>query len=94
MDIQHEAHDHKGEFFYEKAGRKVGKMTYSMAGTHKMIIDHTEVDESERGEHVGVNLVKAGVDYAREKEIQILPLCPFAAAILKKKTEWRDVLVK
>jgi hypothetical protein len=34
---------------------------------------------------VGYQLVKKAVDYAREKQIKIMPLCPFAKSVFDKK---------
>ncbi|WP_411768775.1 GNAT family N-acetyltransferase [Winogradskyella sp. A3E31] len=92
MDIQHSEFERKGEFYYEKDGNKLGLMTYSKAGPSKIIIDHTEVDPSLQGEGVGYKLVEAAVEYARENDIKIMPLCPFANAVFKKREEYRDLL--
>jgi predicted GNAT family acetyltransferase len=67
-------------------------MTYTYAGSDKIIIDHTEVDDSLRGKGVGYKLVEASVNFARENNISILPLCPFAKAVFNKKSEYSDVL--
>jgi len=89
--IQHQETETKGSFYYELAGKRLAEMTYSKAGTELIIIDHTEVDDSLRGHGVGVALVKYAVEFVREKKIKILPLCPFAKAILSKHPEWKDV---
>ena len=49
MVVKHTAHGSKGVFTAMKDGKKAGEMTYSMAGTDKMIVDHTEVDEAFKG---------------------------------------------
>lgn len=67
-------------------------MTYVWAGDSRIIIDHTEVDDSLRGKNVGKQMVSAAVDYARSKSISILPLCPFANSVFKKVKEFQDVL--
>lgn len=67
-------------------------MTYSKAGPGKFIIDHTEVDESSKGQGVGYQLVEAAVVYARENNQKIMPLCPFASAVFRKKSEYKDLL--
>uniref|UniRef100_UPI004047F898 GNAT family N-acetyltransferase n=1 Tax=Roseivirga sp. TaxID=1964215 RepID=UPI004047F898 len=90
--IQHQETETKGSFYYELAGKRLAEMTYSKAGTELIIIDHSEVDDSLRGQGVGVFLVKYAVEFVREKKIKILPLCPFAKAILSKHPEWNDVL--
>ncbi|MEZ5429548.1 MAG: GNAT family N-acetyltransferase [Pyrinomonadaceae bacterium] len=92
MEIQREEKGHKGEFFIEREGRKVAEMTYTMAGEKRMIIDHTEVDDSLRGEGAGKKLVAEGVRYARENDLKLLPLCPFAKAVIEKTPEFQDVL--
>ncbi|MEM9679724.1 MAG: GNAT family N-acetyltransferase, partial [Bacteroidota bacterium] len=46
----------------------------SMTVGTKIIIDHTEVDESIKGPGVGSQLVEASVEYARKEGVKILPL--------------------
>ncbi|WP_298902087.1 GNAT family N-acetyltransferase [uncultured Psychroserpens sp.] len=92
MEIKHEDYGNKGRFYYELNGKEKGLMTYSHAGADKIIIDHTEVDPSLKGQGIGYMLVEASVDYARANSIKILPLCPFAAAVFKKRTKYNDVL--
>lgn len=91
MQIQHSSTERKGEFFVEKKGKKVAQMTYSKAGPSKIIIDHTEVDPSLQGEGIGYKLVEAAVEYARNNAIKIMPLCPFANAVFKKRVAYNDV---
>ena len=67
-------------------------MVYVMAGPKKMIIEHTEVDESLKGQGIGTKLLDQLVAYVRKEEIKVIPLCPFAKAIFKKNQELRDVL--
>ncbi|MBO6606610.1 GNAT family N-acetyltransferase [Psychroserpens sp.] len=92
MAIKQELQENKGIFYYETEGGRLAEMTYSNAGPDKIIIDHTEVDESLRGEGVGYKLVEAAVNYARANNLKILPLCPFAAAVFRKRENYRDVL--
>lgn len=68
------------------------EMTYSRAGTTRIIIDHTGVPDSMRGLGVGKRLVEAAVKDARAEGFKIIPLCPFAKSVLEKTTEWQDVL--
>ncbi len=94
MQIQHKFNESKGLFYIENNGKIIAEMTYSLAGTDKMIIDHTEVDTSLKGQGIGYKLVEASVLYARENQIKILPMCPFAYTVFKKKPEYGDVLFK
>jgi len=93
MNIKHEENGKKGRFFINEENRLLAEMTYVHAGPSKIIIDHTEVDEILKGQGVGYGLVEEAVKLARQQELKILPLCPFAAAVFKKKEEqYRDVL--
>ena len=79
-------------FFVELDGEIAAEMVYSMPSEDKMIIEHTEVDDVLRGKDVGYELVHAGVEYARQRGLKIIPLCPFAKKVFDKKPDWRDVL--
>ena len=92
MVVQHENDEKKGAFFIEINGTREALMTYSWAGTDKIIIDHTEVNNSLRGNGAGYKLVAASVDFARKSMLKIMPLCPFAKAVFEKKSEYNDVV--
>jgi uncharacterized protein len=92
MEILHEDNGKKGHFYMEENGREIAGMYYVWAA-EKMIIEHTDVDDAYGGRGLGKQLVKASVDYAREHNIKILPLCPFAKGVFDKVEEYRDVLV-
>ena len=92
MNIDHIKHGSKGAFIIKENNQRLAEMTYSKAGDRLIIIDHTEVSDALRGKGAGNQLVSAAVNYAREKNIKILPLCPFAKAIFDKTPEFSDVL--
>lgn len=91
MIIQHKQLESKGMFFVEVDGNLLAEMTYTMPAIDKMIIEHTEVSDELRGQNAGYQLVQAAVAYARTHNIKIIPLCPFANAVFKKKPEFADV---
>jgi len=68
------------------------EMTYSRAGTARIIIDHTGVPRELGGRGVGKALVHQAVLDARKEGFKIIPLCPFAKATLDKMPEWQDVV--
>ncbi|MBB3838237.1 hypothetical protein FHS57_002242 [Runella defluvii] len=92
MTIEQFNRESKGFFKASEDGKEAGRMTYSWAGSDKFIIDHTEVNPDFKGKNVGLQLVMAAVDFAREKNLKIIPLCPFAKSVFDKKEEIRDVL--
>lgn len=92
MNIQHQHTGNRGSFFVEEGVRRFAEMVYVMAGSQKMIIEHTGVDESLKGQGVGEKLLEALVDYVRKEHIQVIPLCPFAKATFRKRLDLQDVL--
>lgn len=93
MEIKHEISGHKGKFYSENEfGHVLAEMTYVKAGHSKIIIDHTEVSEESRGTGIGKVLVEKAAEYARENNLKIIPLCPFAKAVMHKDTSFSDIL--
>lgn len=92
MEIKQQDDRHKGLFYIEQDNKRVAEMTYVWAGTDRIIIDHTGVDDVLRGKSAGKQLVAAAVKFARENGIKIVPLCPFAKSVFDKVAEYRDVL--
>lgn len=92
MEIQHTQQEHKGFFKAIENEQEAGRMTYSRAGEHRIIIDHTEVNTAFRGKSVGKRLLLETVDFARKNQLKILPLCPFAKRIFDRDAGISDVL--
>lgn len=92
MFVQQQDDKNKGAFFIEQDGERLAEMTYSWAGEDKFIIDHTDVSDSLRGQGVGRHLLDAAVEFARDKQVKIIPLCPFAKSVFDKDQSIRDVL--
>jgi uncharacterized protein len=93
MLIQHKLVGGKGIFYVGQDGAMLAEMVYTKPSEDKMIIEHTEVDDSLAGKGVGKQLLNAAVDYARKHNMKIIPLCPFAKSVFDKVIEIRDVLL-
>ncbi|MGV3761304.1 GNAT family N-acetyltransferase [Parapedobacter sp.] len=92
MEIKRDDNGKKGRFTAVVNGQGAGLMTYTWAGEHKFIIDHTEVNPEFSGQGVGKALVMAAVEFARESGLKILPLCPYAKSVFEKTPAIGDVL--
>jgi uncharacterized protein len=82
----------KGYFKASENGKEAGNMYYTWSGSGKFIIDHTEVSPDFAGKGVGKKLVMEAVRIAREKNIKIVPFCPFAKSVFDGTPEIQDVL--
>lgn len=92
---------HKEKFQVEKTdssfvifhdGEKAGEITWSNAGEHLLLIDHTFVDSKYRGHGLASKLVFKVVEMARSEQKKILPLCPFAKKEFDQHEDYKDVL--
>lgn len=92
MIVQQDDNGQKGMFYIEQENLIVAEMTYVWAGKDRIIIDHTEVAEVLKGKGAGKQMVAKAVEFARAKEIKIIPLCPFAKSVFDKVNEFKDVL--
>ena len=92
MEIILKEDETKGFAMAREHGKRAGVMTFSIAGPELIIIDHTEVEPAFEGRGVGKELLYKIVDMAREKNIKIIPLCPFAASMFKRMEDIKDVL--
>jgi uncharacterized protein len=90
MTILQKEHNGQGAFYIEDERERIAEMTYYYAHD-KMVINHTEVNERLRGQDIGVQLVDKGVAFAKEKQIKILPACPFVKALFQKSSKYDDV---
>lgn len=91
MDIMHIEKGGRGAFLIKADGKRIAEMTYVTAGETGFIIDHTEVDESLRGQKIGDKLLAEAVSYAREKGLKIYATCPFALRKLQNNVDYADV---
>lgn len=92
MEIEIRERENKGFAIAKENDQKAGLMSYSIPKSDFIIIDHTEVEPEHNGKSVGKKMLYKIVEMAREKNLKILPLCPFANAMFKKLDDIKDVL--
>lgn len=94
MKIKRQEHGKRGAFYIEgeDGGEWIAEMTYAREGARKIVIDHTEVDDSLKGKGVGKKLVEVAVTYARKNNLLIAATCPFAKKVLEGNEDYEDVL--
>lgn len=91
MVFLHKEDAEHGVFYLEANGEAIAEMAYRKE-PGRMVIEHTEVDESLRGQNIGYQLVEQGVEYARSAHLTIVPLCRFAKSIIERHKDFQDVL--
>ncbi|MEZ5009111.1 MAG: GNAT family N-acetyltransferase [Chitinophagales bacterium] len=91
-NVQIEQSATKGRAFYLKNDQTLAEMTFSKAGSELIIIDHTEVDDSLRGQGIGRKLLDKIIEMVRANNLKVLPLCPYVKSVFDKDASIRDVL--
>jgi len=81
---------HRHRFETTVDGR-VAVSNYEQDGKRITFI-HTEVPQELAGRGVGSVLVKAGLTYAREQGLEVIPKCDFVASYIEKHSEFTDLL--
>ena len=83
----------KGRYIHRSgAAGDAAEITFSRVSPTRIIVDHTGVPESMRGQGVGARLAAHVVADARSKGERIIPLCPFFKAQAQRHDDWADVV--
>ncbi|MDP4271345.1 MAG: GNAT family N-acetyltransferase [Bacteroidota bacterium] len=91
VKIEQEENGKKGRFVIYEDDQFAGEITYVWADDSKIKIDHTRIGEAFGGKGYGKQLVMKAVEFAREKGIKIVPICPFVKATFERDESIRDV---
>jgi uncharacterized protein len=79
-------HPERARFELDQDGALVGFVTYRLTdGTIDLL--HAEVDSERRGRGLAALLVRAVLDDARARGLEVLPRCPFVAAFVDRHRE-------
>lgn len=89
--IEREDNGKKGRWVIYEDENEAGEMTFTWAGESKFIIDHTGVNENYNGKGYGKQLVMEAIDFARQNNLKIIPLCPYAKKVMDKDSSTNDV---
>lgn len=58
-----------------------------------MVITHTGVPEAVGGRGIAADMTKAALETARNEGWRVRPLCSYAAAYIRRNTQYHDLLV-
>ena len=88
MDVRHQPDQNR---FAAETDAGTATLAYTMRGGILVFV-HTLVPEGARGQGVGSALAEAGLDYAREEGLKVIPECPFVAAYVSDHPETHDLI--
>lgn len=89
-EVRHDAARRRFELEEEGA---TGLLTYNLKdGT--IVFTHTIVPDALEGRGIGSSLVRAGLDFARDQGLKVVPQCSFVRAYIDRHEEARDLLAE
>ncbi|HRX10201.1 MAG TPA: GNAT family N-acetyltransferase [Draconibacterium sp.] len=71
----------------------IPKIQYRKSG-NKIFLTHTEVPADLAGKGIGSSLVKMVLEDIKQKELKLVPICPFVSAYVKRHAEWSNLIPK
>lgn len=90
MEITHNAR--KQEFIIFRKGYQA-ELAYDCSAGNVIDFVHTLVDEGLRGQGVGQELARAGLDFARKEHLRVKTSCTFMADFVKRhRDDYADIL--
>lgn len=81
-----------GYYVGEDINNPLAEITYHLRDEHTMVIDHTNVSDTLRGQGVGGVLVRKVAELARKEKKRIIPLCSYAKRVMIQNPDYQDVL--
>ncbi|HEV8613828.1 MAG TPA: GNAT family N-acetyltransferase, partial [Gemmatimonadales bacterium] len=89
LSILHEAAAHR--FVIRLPGGE-GRLLYDVRAPAVLDLRYAEVSPALRGQGIAGALVEAACEYARARELKLIPSCPYVAWWFTQHPEQRDLL--
>jgi uncharacterized protein len=84
-------HPDRSRYEIEVDGERGGFVQYRRSGRELTLI-HTETDPRFRGQGLAGHLIAAVLDEARQQDVAVIPLCPFARAFIAGHPAYADLV--
>lgn len=90
MNITHDPDDLR---FYAEVEGEEAELTYSYPEPTVLDLDYTYVPPAGRNKGIADQLVKAGLNFARENNLKVIPSCPVVETFVKRHPEYKDIVI-
>lgn len=87
----HNEEKHQYEFHI---GNFTPRIEYSQNNSGEVYLTHTEVPRALTGKGIGTQLVRKVLEDIKEKELRLVPLCPFVATYIHRHPEWKKIVLR
>jgi predicted GNAT family acetyltransferase len=87
------AHDETAHRYRLVSGaQEIGFIEYDPIGATTLLVKHTEVAPAHEGEGHGSALVRGMLEDVRARGMNVIPICPYTMAFLRRHREYLDVV--
>jgi uncharacterized protein len=91
MDLQVTDHPDQARFEIRADGKLAGFVQYQMRG-QEIAFTHTQTEDRFRGQGIAGRLVQATLDQARDRNLAVLPYCPFVKGWITGHREYAGLV--
>ena len=84
VTVTREEADGIQEFVLRVDGQRLGSLDFTRPDAGVMRIEYVEVAPELRGTGLGRQLVQAAVDWARQGDLKVVPICGYARAVMTR----------
>jgi predicted GNAT family acetyltransferase len=88
LEVVHNPEARRFEIHY---GEEMARLEYRLRAS-TIIYTHTVVPPSLKGHGIAERLAREALDYARERGLSVVPLCPYVADYIEKHAEYSDLV--
>jgi predicted GNAT family acetyltransferase len=89
VEVANDPEEHRYEVRAD--GERAGFTTYRER-PGLIVFVHTEIDGRFEGQGLGSQLIRSALDDARERELQVLPFCPFVNGYIARHREYAELV--
>jgi predicted GNAT family acetyltransferase len=87
LDVTHNAAENRFETWIEG---KLSKLDY-MEEDNTIIMTHVGVSPEHRGQGVAGKLTQVALEYAKEKSLRVIPMCPYIATYIRRNPQYIEL---
>lgn len=84
LEVTHNQEDHTFEVWIDGY---LSKLDYIQDGKN-FVITHVGVHPEFRGQGLAAKIVEAGLEYAKQNSLRVVPMCSYAAAYIRRNPQY------
>ena len=88
LEIIHNPNENRFEIWIEG---QLSKLDYAQRGS-TIIMTHVGVPHEFRGLGIAGKITEAGLEYAKEKNLRVIPMCSYVAAYIRRHPQYAELM--